>query len=76
MDPIVHTIIALVWTAAAYYLGRRTSRTALVDVIEVLLLKLEKDGFVVTKLDENGEKELVAVSEVVAKTLKESNKTS
>jgi DNA-binding PadR family transcriptional regulator len=41
-----------------------------------MLSKLETDGFIATKMDENGDKELVPISEVIAKTLKEYKKAS
>jgi hypothetical protein len=34
--------------------------------------KLEKDGFIVTKLDKDGDKELIPINEVIAKALKKS----
>ena len=38
------------------------------------VVKPETDGFIATKMDENGDKELVPISEVIAKTLKEYKK--
>ena len=37
-----------------------------------MLDKLERDGFIATKLDKDGDKELILISEVVAKALKKS----
>ena len=62
--------------AGFYYLGRWSSRNDLTDVIENLLSKLEMDGYIATKTDENGDKELVPISDVIAKTVNEANKVS
>jgi len=76
MDSITHSLLAVACFAGFYYLGRWSGRNDLVGVIENLLSKLETDGFLATKTDENGEKELVPISEIIAKTAKECNKAS
>ena len=45
-------------------------------MIEGLIDMLESEGFIVTELDKNGEKELVPVSELIAKSLREYKKAS
>ena len=76
MDVLTHTLIAVACIAGAYYIGRWTARNDLTDVIETLLSKLEMDGYIATKSDENGEKELVLISDIIAKTVNETNKVS
>lgn len=76
MDVLTHTLIAVACIAGAYYIGRWTARNDLTDVIETLLSKLEMDGYIATKTDENGEKELVLISDIIAKTVNETNKVS
>ena len=76
MDALTHALLATASMAGFYYLGRWSTRTNLTDVIESMLSKLETDGFIATKTDENGDKELVPISEVIAKTLKEYKKAS
>ena len=76
MDALTHELLAAGIMAGFYYLGRWSTRTNLTDVIESMLSKLETDGFIATKMDENGDKELVPISEVIAKTLKEYKKAS
>lgn len=76
MDAIIHALIATACMAGFYYLGRWSSRNDLTDVIENLLSKLEMDGYIATKTDENGDKELVPISDVIAKTVNEANKVS
>ena len=76
MDVLTHTLIAVACIAGAFYIGRWTARNDLTDVIETLLSKLEMDGYIATKTDENGEKELVLISDIIAKTVNETNKVS
>ena len=76
MDALTHALLAASCMAGFYYLGRWSTRTNLTDVIESMLSKLETDGFIATKTDENGDKELIPISEVIAKTLKEYKKAS
>ena len=78
MDPITHTLIAVGSLFGAYYLGRflyKKEDGDIDDMISALLEKLERDGFVAVEKDEaSGEKELIPISEVVAKSIKEANK--
>ena len=76
MDPITHTLIAVGSLFIAYYLGRflrKIEGRDVDDVISALLEKLERDGFVAVEKDKDGEKELIPISEVVAKSIKEAN---
>ena len=67
MDSLTHTIIAVGLLAIAYYLGAYLeSKSFVTRSIAHCLDKLEKDGFIVTKTDKDGEKELVTISEVLA----------
>ena len=75
MDTYIHTMIATGCLAAAYYTGKYVSgKNMIEDVIAALLESLEKDGFIATVLDKDGEKELIPVSELIAKALRESKK--
>jgi len=76
MDVLTHTLIAVACIAAAYYAGRWSTRNDLTDVIESLLSNLEKDGYIWTKTDKNGEKELIPISDIIAKTVNDTNKVS
>ena len=42
-------------------------------IISKILDKLEADGYIYTKTDEDGDKELIRISEIIAKTLREAN---
>jgi hypothetical protein len=41
-----------------------------------MLETLEKEGFVETSLDKDGDKELIPISELIANAVKESEKTT
>ena len=76
MDPIIHTLIAVGSLFSAYYLGRflyKKEGRDVDDIISAILEKLERDGFVAVEKDKDGEKELIPISEVVAKSIKEAN---
>ena len=77
MDPFIHTLIAVGSLFGAYYLGRflyKKEGRDIDDIVSALLEKLERDGFVAVEKDKDGEKELVPISEVVAKSIKEAKK--
>ena len=77
MDTYIHTMIATGCLAAAYYIGKYVSGRGMIeDIVASLLESLEKDGFIATVLDKDGDKELVPVSELIAKALRESKKLS
>jgi len=68
MDVYTHTIIATGAIAVAYSLGRYVQNSTLHEkVVGWVLEKLEKDGFVQTKTDEDGDKQLIKISEIIAK---------
>ena len=67
MDTLTHTIIDVGAIASAYYLGAYLkTKSIFEDVVGNMFDKLEKDGFIVTKTDKDGDKELVTISEVLA----------
>ena len=77
MDPILHTIIAIGCMASCYYVGDFLAKKNSFDpIVSGLLDKLESDGFIYTKLDKDGDRELIPISEIMAKTLRDSVKLS
>ena len=75
MDTYIHTMIATGCLAGSYYIGKYVSgKNMIEDIVTSLLEALEKDGFIATVLDKDGDKELIPVSELIAKALKESKK--
>ena len=72
MDPTIHTVITVISLFAAYQLGRFLAiKSVLDDVITSILEKLERDGFVAVEKDESGEKELIPISEIIAKATRD-----
>ena len=72
MNVYLHTIIAVLPMIAVYLAGKHWGRESFVnDIISKLISKLDKEGFIRTKTDEDGEVELIPISEVVAKSLRE-----
>ena len=75
MDPIIHTLIVVGSLFGAFHLGQflyRREDEDVDDIVSAILEKLERDGFVAVEKDEDsGEKELIPISEVVAKSIKE-----
>ena len=78
MDPFIHTLIAVGSLFGAYYLGQflyKKEGRDVDDIVSTILDKLERDGFIVVKEDkDSGEKELIPISEIIVKTLKEAKK--
>ena len=72
MNAYTHTIIAIVSMLVAYFAGMYWSRKDLIDkVVDAFIIKLETEGFIRTAIDNNGDKELIPVSTVVAEALRE-----
>ena len=62
--------------AAAYFAGRWSINNKLESMIGSMLDTLETEGYVATVLDKDGDKELVPISELIAKAVKEAKKTT
>ena len=76
MDPTLHTIIAVGALAIAYHLGRFLAEKSLFDEIAIKMLeKLENDGFIAVKNDKDGEKDLIPISEIIAKATRDAFNT-
>ena len=77
MDPILHTLIAISCMAGCYYAGHYLATKKMFEpIISKMLDKLEEDGFIHTITDKDGDKELIPISEIVAKTLRDAIKSS
>ncbi len=71
MDVVTHTLFAGAAMAATYFWGRYLAKKEILEsAVECMLTSLEKDGFIRTVEDENGDKELIPISEILAKNLK------
>jgi len=76
MDVYLHTFLAMGAIGAAYYAGNYFAKPAVEDIVGSMLDALEKEGFVETSLDKDGDKELVPISELIATAVNESKKTT
>ena len=76
MDVYLHTAVAMGSIAAAYFAGRWSINNKLESMIGSMLDTLETEGYVATVLDKDGDKELVPISELIAKAVKEAKKTT
>lgn len=73
-DPMLLTIITTIVLATFYYAGRYLAKKSLVEnIIENVLESLEKDGLIATKTDKNGEKDIIPISDIIAKAVKDAN---
>ena len=71
MDAITHTLLAVVCMAGCYFWGRDLSKMDILEnVVDTMFRTLEKQDFIRTVEDENGDKELIPISEILAKNLK------
>jgi len=71
-DPLILTIVTTIVLATFYYAGRYLAKRSLVEnIIENVLESLEKDGLIATRTDKNGEKDIIPISDVIAKAVKD-----
>jgi len=73
MDPTYHTIIATVCILGAFYIGKWFSGHSdiVAKAIESTLDRLERDGYIETRTDRDGEKDIIKISEIRAKVLRD-----
>jgi len=72
MNVYLHAVIAILPIFIAYWVGRTWGREAFVEnMLSDFISKLSKDGFIRTTKAKNGELELVPISEIVAKSLRD-----
>ena len=68
MDVYTHTFLAVGCIAAAFYSGRYLAKlSVLEEVVENLLENLEEGGYIHTKTDKDGDKELIPIKEIIKK---------
>jgi len=72
MNVYLHAAIAILPIFIAYWVGHTWARQAFVEnMLSDFISKLSNDGFIRTKKDKDGELELVPISEIVAKSLRD-----
>ena len=77
MDAVLHTAIAIGCMAGSFYAGHFLAKRNMFEpLISKMLDKLEADGYIYTKTDKDGEKELIRISEIIAKTVRDATKAT
>jgi hypothetical protein len=75
LNGYTHTLLALGCMYATYILGRYwENRTKIEKAIGHTLESLEKEGLILTRMDKDGEKDIVPVSEIIAKATRDAIK--
>ena len=64
MDATTHTLLAMASMLGAYAWGRYLT-VSIADVVGSMLDRLEEDGYVATKVDKNGDKELILIRDIL-----------
>ena len=64
MDMYLHTIIAVGLMYSTYLWGRYLTKNSIMEeIIELMLTKLDEEGYIITVKDEDGDISLVKVKE-------------
>ena len=72
LNEYTHTLLAVGLMLGAYLLGRfMESRSIVENTVGHLLENLEKEGFIRTSVDKDGDKELITISQIVAETVRD-----
>ena len=75
MNPITYALITLICMIASFYFAKYfTVKSYFEDIVTNTLDRLESEGFILTKTDKDGEKELVKVSEAIVAAVNEVKK--
>ena len=75
MDVYLHTGLALGCLGISYYCGMKSTGFSVDTIITHMLDSLERGGYVATDTDSEGDKELIPISELIAKAVREAKKT-
>lgn len=75
MEALTHTLISvgslLAFFLAGEFFGRKKQDDLSNDMVTFTLSMLERDGFIKTEVDKDGEKEIIPISEIVAEALRD-----
>ena len=75
MNPITYALITLICMIASFYFAKYfTVKSYFEDIVTNTLDRLESEGFILTKTDKDGEKELIPVSEAIVAAVNEIKK--
>jgi hypothetical protein len=65
MDVYLHTALAMGAIGAAYFAGNYFATGKVENIVESMLETLESEGYIKTKMDKDGDKELVLIEDVI-----------
>ncbi len=72
MDALTHTILAVGSLFGCFLLGGYLTKKELFEqVVTTTLDRLERDGYIFTNTDKDGEKELVSITEIRAQAFRD-----
>ena len=75
MNPITYALITLICMIASFYFAKYfTVKSYFEDIVTNTLDRLESEGFILTKTDKDGEKELIPVSKAIVAAVNEIKK--
>ena len=76
MDPITHTLLAvgslLVFFFVGEWIGRKKKANDVLErTVSLTIETLERDGFIMTEIDKDGDVELIPISELITDAVKD-----
>ena len=72
LNEYTHTLIALGSLYGTYLLGGYLkSRKYVENSVDITLASLEKEGLIYTRLDKDGEKDIIPISEIIEKATRD-----
>ena len=76
MDVYIHTALALGSLGFAYWCGMKSTGFSIETIVTHMLDNLEREGYVATDTDSDADKELIPISELIAKAVRDAKKSS
>lgn len=76
MDPITHTLLAVGSLLVFFFVGewiggKKKTDDVLERTVALTIETLERDGFIMTEIDKDGDVELIPISELITDAVKD-----
>ena len=76
MDPITHTLLAVGSLLVFFFVGewiggKKKTEDVLEKTVALTIETLERDGFIRTEIDKDGDVELIPISELITDAVKD-----
>ena len=76
MDPITHTLLAVGSLLVFFFVGewiggKKKTDDVLEKTVALTIETLERDGFIMTEIDKDGDVELIPISELITDAVKD-----